>query len=217
MAVVAAFTACGGGSPKGFSKNDILGNLPLIVYKKAQQDSIFKAQSQAQIPKDKNDMATLERLLKKAWKQMEEAKSQYRAEIEAELKNVSDKEIPFSMEEGLGFEATSVKFVDFKDDGEVKILLKVRITDVSKLNLTYPLQRGQRAQFHIPVQFLNSADKVLDEQKFQYVYLDTKNSDDIKNGDEYRQMTNFYLIAGNARDYVDFAKVKFVIPQKSKY
>ncbi|MDR2425526.1 MAG: hypothetical protein LBD59_12560 [Prevotellaceae bacterium] len=211
-AVLAGMTACGN---NGLPKNDILGNIPSLIYQKAQTDSILYAKGEAKGKGvDKKDLAKIEKIFTEYAKEKEEADEKFKKELDAEVEKYRGKDIPFSVISELGYEVTSVKFGklsklnNVSEDRKVEFYFKIKITDVSKLNVSHPFERGQKAQVLTPIVFINSTGKILQYSNYQSVYFDKI---DIQNGDECSQTGSFYLNADNAADFADFKKMVFIM------
>ncbi|MFT4071176.1 MAG: hypothetical protein QM654_04555 [Dysgonamonadaceae bacterium] len=216
ISIILITASCGNKTEK-LSSNKFLGNIPSLAYQKAQQDSISEAKAKS----SNTRMKDIEKYLKK----QEAVEDKFEAALEKEGKQVKGKDIPYSVADGTGYEVLSMKISEVSKGKrysgssgriEVSFIFAIKITDVNKLDLSFPIQRYSQGQIHVPVEFLDNQGQVIYTKSYQYVYLDTKDRTSIRNGAEYTEITSFSFYGKNAKDLVNFAKVRFPGTNKSK-
>ena len=219
VAVCVVFTACSDSlSTKRLPKNDILGNVPSLVYQKVQQDSILEAKFAAEV-RNVTDSHNFTQLIEKYEKMKEDAEKKFKEALTKEQENLIDKEIPFQIAEGLGYEVTSVKIGNVTKDGEIEFTFTIKIIDASNVDLSFPFDRYQKGQIRIPVQMINKAGEVFGKDSY-LVFLEesgVQKSSDLINGMEFSQWNGFTITEYNAEAYADFAKIKFLPSEKMSY
>ena len=134
--------SCGGGSGSSGGKlasNPFLGDLPNLFYQKQVSDSIRDAEEKAAFDKldwkKKSDWEKGEKLKQKFKAQSEEADKKFAAELEKLKTTLVGKDVPFEMEEGLGYEVTSFKVTEVGSYGSVKTELEIKITNPAEAAL----------------------------------------------------------------------------------
>jgi hypothetical protein len=220
LVIAAVLTGCGGGfSAKRLPESEVFGNIPSIVYEKMQQDSVIQTNGLAEMESVKEDDKKAEKIFDKYQKRYEEAKAKFEAAIEKEIAALNGKAIPFSQGESLGYEVTDVKIYEVSPDGEVQIGFRVKITDASKLKLSFPWA-DLNGNFPCPVQLLNKSGEVMVDKSYQCIYFlknvkkdgelrTITNASEMKNGYDFYQVASFKINKDNAETYADAAKVHF--------
>ena len=201
--------SCGGGSGSGkkLATNELLGDLPNLVYQKAINDSIRDAKQHAEREKFKEDNSkNFDKSVGMKWKKMEEefdaeqkaANDEVSAEAEKIKPSLVNKALPFEVEEGCGYEVSDLKIIDV--DGNwypsAKVEFEVKITDEKAVKIYQwgTLDFG----FHL----LDKDGNLLDKDHTT-ITMSQKNGTTAKG--------HFYLVhKRNARQMVDFAKIKFI-------
>jgi hypothetical protein len=204
---VVMMSACGGSSAGKLPINDILGNIPSLIYQKAKQDSTYKAEAKSETSGIR-DAGKMEKLFKKYEKLKNETDAAYEANMEKASSGLKDKNIPFTQAEGLPYEITGVKFAGVSSKGKVEISVVAKVTNASKLE--FPNSNGK--WFYTPLECLNKSGDVL--YRDSYAALDFENSAakskaEVRNGMEFQDVMNFTISAKDAQKFVDFAKVNF--------
>lgn len=211
--VIALFLACSENNISCIPKNEILGNVPSIVYQKEQQDSIREAKSKA-LADDIEDEEKLIKLAEKHEEESEKAQTEFEEALQKEGENLKGRDIPFSLTESQGYEITSLKITGVNQDGEVSVGYTVKFTDVSKINFFRPLMGLGEGKVSLPVQFVDKAGNVLGKSTY-YLFFDrakVKNASDLTNGMEV-DFYNSIPVFNNSKGYSDFAKIEF-LPSK---
>jgi hypothetical protein len=223
MALVVALmtTACGSGgfSPERLPKSDVFGNIPSIVYAKMQQDSVIRAKGLTEMQNAGDNEAKAKKIFEKYQEQYEAAEAKFKNDIEEEIATLNGKEIPFSQDESMGYEVTEVGISEVTTKGDVEIGFRVKITDASKLKLSFPWA-NLNGNFPCPVQLLDKAGEITKANRSQYVYFlkhvningevrSITNASEMKNGYDFYQVTSFKINEDNAQAYANVAKVHF--------
>jgi hypothetical protein len=173
----------------------------------------------AEMMSAKDNKAKAEKIFDKYQKQYEDGKAKFEAGVEKEIAALNGKEIPFSQDEELYYKVSGVKIDEVSPDGEVEIGFKVTITDASQLKLAFPWG-SLNGNFPCPVQLLNKAGEVTEDNSTQRVYFlknvkindelrRINNASEMKNGYEFYQTTKFKIGKNNAKAYADASKVHF--------
>lgn len=211
-ALCLAFSSCGGGSSKNASgkkigKNEILGNMPDIVYQKALKDSVLKAEFKAKYDKiemkSESDLKKAASIVKEEKEEQEKVKSEFTETIAKEKSNLIGKSIPFEMEEELGYEITKFVITDIESDGRVRSEIEVRITDINSAKI---LRGG--GQLLMASQDIDKNGNQIGNSGASY-YVSITRDENGATGNTYSYIVLHFT---NAAQYADFAKIKFVKP-----
>lgn len=204
------FVACGGGgetssassgSAKKLAKNEILGDMPNAVYQHYLVMEAIDADKKAN-KIDVNSEKDLEKQKKlnekyKALKKEEEGK--FKAVVEKIKAELVGKEVPFELEEGIGYEVTSCKITNVEGK-TVHVAFEVKITDLQTAHLTAT---------RIPDLIVSSCE--LDKTGAQ---IGNNNGYHIELSERAvgatgKASSSIIMNLGNAEQYVDFAKILF--------
>jgi len=205
--------SCGGGSGSGkkLATNEFLGDMPNLIYQKAYNDSIRKAEEKTEEKKLEKEYAS-KKLDESAYKKgmelyqkfetrKKEEDAKFKAEIEKIKPQLVGKEIPFEMEEGCGYEVSGLKISDLSNAG-VKVEFEVTITDEKAVKI---YQWGTLSFYF---QVLDKEENPIGksyygEVRHTTIIMSQKNGVTAKG--------SFYLIdKKDAKEMVNFAKIKFV-------
>jgi hypothetical protein len=218
LAVSLTLASCGGSGSR-LPQSALFGNIPSLVYQHIRQDSIRQAKGLAEIESAKDNRAKAQKILEKYQEQDKEAKAKFKADIKKEIAALNGKGIPFSQDEELYYKVSDVKIDGVSPDGKVQIGFSVKITDASKLRLSFPWG-SLTGEFLCPVQLLDKAGEIMENNSFQRVYFfknekingevrTITNDSEMKNGYEFYQVTSFIINKDNANTYANAAKVHF--------
>ena len=213
VAVIALMASCSGGSGssgKKLASNDILGDMPDLVYQYEYSDSVIKAKRDVEREKFKKD-GTLDKSTWEKYSKMDAKfdaerdalKAKFDAEVEKLQPSLLGKNIPFELEDGCGYEVSSVKIIDLNKNSGAKVEFEVKITDESAFKI--------RSWGSVPFYF-----KTLDkdgnligkdyygEERDESIIMSSKNGTTGKG--------NFYLADSKkvAAEMVNFAKIRFI-------
>ena len=214
FAVIAAavvLVSCGGGTPAGLPKNDILGNVPSLIYQKAKQDSIIEAKYY-ELTKDL-EFEEIGKFHEDYLKESEVVEMKFKQDIEKEIKRLEGKTIPFTLSEGLGYEVTSLKIKSIDNIGYLNIEYSVKLTDVSKISCWVDKKEGH---IFLTAKLVNKAGEMLGKYKEQFAVElpkdEIKSCADLKAGMEFSGSDSYTIKIeeDNAKEYIDFAKIVFV-------
>jgi hypothetical protein len=207
--VTAGLSSCGGGgSVKRLSANDVLGDIPSLIYQNRQQDSILDAQGKAEAEKAK-DFEKLGKLMKKYDAKDKELKAKFEAGVETAKPKLVGKDVPFSVADGLGYEIKSFKIVDVEKGGQVQAEYTLKVTDAVTVSGVFrSLSSGGAVitNFHA----LNRAGEVIGNDGAGYLDLPKDLKKENLNGTELKGMYYFNITGKKAPQWVDFAKVEFI-------
>ena len=198
--IIAAFGCGGGSSAEKLATNEILGNLPNLVYQKAFSDSVRRDQRDVEMDKLKgSNISDWEKAAKitekyKIHKKEEDAK--FEAEIEKIKPQLVGKDIPFEVEEGLGYEVTSGKITDVSSNGLVSVEVEVKITDIK----TADIPRFSKKLITKVLEIDKNGNQIGTENVF---YVDLTDSENGATG----KATKYIYVS---KEKVDFAKIKFI-------
>ena len=201
------FTNCGGGSGSGkkLASNEFLGDLPNLVYQNGFKDSVRNAKEDAEMnklnPSKISDWEKGAKIKEKFKAQKEEAKKEFNAELEKLKPAIVGKDIPFEMEEGLGYEIISFNVTEIDSYGSVRTNLEVKITDPKEANLMR-YANALSVKLH---EVDTDGNKIGYEREFN-INLSGKTEGATGNYTYY--VISFY--PKDAVKYVNFDKIKFV-------
>lgn len=209
LAVLFAFflTSCKGdgeaSSSKGLNKNEVIGNIPSIIYQFQQKDSVLDAKSQADFDKikEKADEKKIKVLYEKYQKQKEALAQEKESIIEKEKSVLVGKQIPYEMEEALGFEVTNFVIKDIDKDGQIEAEFEVKLTNPSIAQL----MGYSTTELVVSTVYVNKSDEVFGSPSAFYVPLDSK---EIGATGTYKSY--IHIRSRDAKDFVEFAKLRFV-------
>ncbi len=130
--------SCGnsGGSGKKLATNEVLGDLPNLVYQHNYQDSVFKAKAdeeQKGLKFDESGLKAAMEIEKKYDTKREEANTKFAADVEKLNSSLAGKAIPYEMEAGLPYEITNCKIVDLDKNGNAHYEIELKITDAKAI------------------------------------------------------------------------------------
>ena len=187
----------GGGSGKKIAKNDVLGDLPNVLYQKHFGDSVIDAKEREALKNLKwteSDMKKGMKIKEKFKAEREKVDVKYDAEIKKVEEQLLGKDIPFEVEEGLGYKVNSFKITSILKYGVIAEF-EVETTDVKVANI-----ERYSNKLVVQSQNIDKNGNVLGETP-HYIKLNGK-EDGVK-------ATETMLILAE-KNYADFAKVKFV-------
>jgi len=205
-------SGCGGsgGSGRHLPSNDILGNLPDLIYQHSYQDSVFSAEQEAaeekfSEPFKSGQKTPTESDWKKAkefddeWKaKFKEADAKFVAEIEKLKPSLIGKEIPVEMEDGVGFEATAGKIIDVGESG-FTVEVGVTITNAGAPALSM-LKYG-RFDYNW---------QILDKEGNQIGSNGSASSRELGKENGATGNINLYIAIAKPQQFVNFAKIRFI-------
>ena len=197
--------SCGGGSGsvksgKTIARNDVLGDLPNLVYQHRYVDSVYSAQRSAEKEKimtDKNGAEKYEKI-KAKYKALDDAED---AKFEAELEKIKleliGKDVPFEVEEGTGYEILSCKIV-LVDGSGVSAEFEVKVTDVDVVS-PYKSLFSKTMTVVCTVQDIDKNGNQIGSNGAIYLDFPAR-----ENGAIAKKTTRIFA------NEVDFAKIKFI-------
>ncbi len=113
VAIIATMASCGGGSGSGkkLAKNDVLGDMPNVVYQHFQVDSIIDADEKEAYKgiKSEKDFGKAMKIKAKFDEREEKEDAQFKANIEKIKAELVGKDIPYEVENNVGYEIMSCK------------------------------------------------------------------------------------------------------------
>jgi hypothetical protein len=207
IAMVAMMASCGGSGSSGkkLASNEFLGDLPNLVYQKGYSDSVLNANEKAEMDKldgsKKSDWEKAAKIDDKYDIKKEEADKKFEAEVEKIKPSLVGKDIPFEVEEGIGYEITSCK-VSKVEGSTVYVDFEVKVTDFKVANIE---RYGNKLilKWHE----IDKEGKLMGSEYGHVYYLELDKKEDGATG----KTTQFISISSKeAEKYVNFAKIKFV-------
>ncbi len=205
LAGVTMLSSCGGrsgSSGKKLASNEFLGDLPNLIYQKHLSDSIFEADMKAEADK----LGKSEKDFEKAMKLHEEYKlrekeedTKYENEIEKIKPALLGKEIPVEVEAGSGYEITSCKISDVNSNS-IFAEFELKITDIN----VAPFPRYGNI-LAVTVQTIDKNGNQIGSDGAYSVELA-----DRANGATGKAKIYITIRPSDAKQHVDFAKVKFI-------
>jgi len=197
--------SCGGGSSgKKLASNDVLGDLPNLLYQRDVTDSIRKAEERAALeklnPNKKGDWDKAAKIDAKFDARREKEEAAFEAEV-AKLKSVLvGKAIPFEMEEGLPYEITSCKIVEVNDGGTLNYEFELKVLDAKAVKA----KTNWSNEYYVIGKYLDKDGNEFDG-----------NSSGVKipkaeDGETFTHVEWFSM--PSPAKYANFAKIKFVKP-----
>ncbi|MCL2597758.1 MAG: hypothetical protein FWD66_08935 [Paludibacter sp.] len=213
VAIIATMASCGSGSSgKKLASNDILGDLPNLVYQKSINDSILEAEQTAEESKFKDVKKDLSKSeIEKLWaeamkidakfKEREKAADEkFDAEIEKIKPQLIGKDIPYEVEDGCGYTVSSVKIKDVGNFANAEF--EVSITDES----AFKTRTWGYVQFCY--QLLDKSGNLVDKE-YSGEFSSTSISMSQKNGATGKGTISIFG-RSRAPQIVNFAKIKFI-------
>lgn len=202
--------ACGGNTISRLPQNEILGEVPSIVYQKEQQDSIRQAKGHAKAGKAGNE-EQLTKLASQYAEEAEKAQKAYAEALEKEGEKLKGRDVPFTIAESSGYEITSLKIKGASEEGEVSVGYTVKLTDVSKIHFFRSMIGLGEGKINLPVRFVDKEGNVLGKDLFHLFLSDPKlkKASDLTNGMEV-SFYNHIPVADDARGYSGFARIEFL-------
>jgi hypothetical protein len=212
--VIVLFIACNGNSVSRIPKNEILGDVPSILYQKEQQDSIREAKTKAASDKIE-DEGKMIKLAREYMEETEKAQAKFEEALMKEGEKLKGRDVPFSLAESQGYEITSLKITGVTEKGEVSVGYTVKLTDVSKINFVRPNMGLAEGRVRFPIQFVDKAGNVLGKSTYYLFFSRTKvkNASDLTNGMEV-DYYNDIPVFNDSKGYSDFAKIEFLPSDK---
>ena len=210
LGVSAVMASCGGGSGssgKKLASNEFLGDMPNLVYQRALKDSINDAKKYAEREKfkekasfDKSDMEKFKKMEEGFDAEEQAVKDQFNADVEKVKPSLVGKDIPFEMEEGCGYEISSLKISGV--ERSVAVEFDVKITDESALKVF----NWMTVCFYF--QALDKDGNLIGkdyygESRHTTIDMSQKNGTTAKG-------TLYLVVKEDAAEMVNFAKIKFV-------
>ena len=200
--------SCGGGSGnvgKDIGKNEYLGNLPNLVYQHNLINDNRNAEKDAKLEKlntgSKSDYEKAVKIAKKFDVRQEEDRKKFEAEVEKIKTELMGKDIPYEVEEGLGYEVLSCKIVNVDDRVAVCTEFELKITDAKLAKI-----KGYgEPDVYVVVQEIDKDGNQISDDGGLYVKLSGKTDGSTGKRENY-----IYVSWKNAEQMVNFAKIKFV-------
>ena len=213
VVLAALMTGCGGGSStsgKKIATNDVLGDMPNLVYQKAYVDSVLYADRDAQKSKlkgtSKSDFEKSAKISENYKKRSKEEDEKFEANVEKIKSTLIGKDIPFEMADGIGYEVNYCKISELKYG--VNVEFEVTLTNESVIRI---YQWGTLSFYY---QVLDKDGNVIGKDYYGEL-RNAQISMSQKNGETAKG--NLYLVSKeDAAQMANFAKIRFVeAPPKS--
>lgn len=212
IVTAAMFASCGGvNSSEGdkstgkLSKNDILGNMPSLVYNKNVQDSIIKAKYKAQMDKlteySEKTMKKAGEISEKQKVELEEVKTKFQEDITKEKVTIVGNTVPYEVAEGAGYEVTRFVITDIQENGQVVCEFQVRITDFANASTT----GFSNPKLIVTWMELDKSGNQIGANNAAYIDVSSKD-----NGASGTYKSFITINKKEAFQYVDFAKISFI-------
>jgi hypothetical protein len=209
-AAVAAMASCGGGSGAGkkIASNDILGDLPNIVYQKHLTDSTLDADEQAAgeklgTPENDSDYKKAMKIIEEFKAKKQEAKEKYEADLQTELAKAAGREIPVTysaalQSSGMYFYNAAAKLAG----GEGKIA--VAFTLSAKQDFTVP--KYKNLDYYVYFRFTAADGSTLAKSVLPTVKAETSD----KTYTAGTHLTDYSFPLRLSAKYADFTGIEFI-------
>ncbi|MDR1654309.1 MAG: hypothetical protein LBS01_11830 [Prevotellaceae bacterium] len=204
VALIAALASCGGGSGSKLPANEVLGNVPSIVHQYAQRDSVIEAEEDAAMsklnPASEADWKKAAKIAEDFKARQKELDMQYEEALAQEQALIVGKDVPVETEDGTGYEVTGAKIVELQKS-QIVVEFELKITDIAAATIT----GFSKPQIVVFSQEIDKNGNQIGRNSAFYIDITSKENGVTAKGKSYMQITRH-----DARQMVDFAKIKFV-------